>query len=391
MPHIHIKSFKTLPFPAKHDDIDFTFMATNLDHKDEHLIATKAEGKDFFLLVKDVEEKKLLKSDKISRPSSTHLVKKALLAYADASGCEKLESNVNNDEQNVHLVKDSALKTIQYFAEDFPTGKEIRIEVGFGSGRHLLYQAKENPDILFIGIEIHRPSIDQMIKQINIQGLDNIMLLDYDARLFLELVPSNSAGRIYVHFPVPWDKKPHRRVISETFVKESIRVLMPDGKLELRTDSDNYYEYAFETFNTLNYMHIEIFKNRDISVKSKYEERWRRQEKNIYDIILHNKETSEELENPGNFDFSAKKYDTAKLKELNGTTHRFKEGFIHFERLYKTNDGRYLFRLSMGAFERPEHLYLLIGENTLGYFPSPPIRSKGNLEAHKILCGLIYG
>ncbi len=380
-----------MAFPARYDDIEFAFMATNLDHNDEHLIATKAQGKDFFLLVKDVKEKKLLKSDKISRPSSTYLVKKALLAYADASGCKKLESNVNDDEQNIHLVKNSALKTIHYFAECFPTGKEVRIEVGFGSGRHLLHQAKKNPDILFIGIEIHRPSIDQMIKQINIQKLDNVMLLDYDARLFLELVPSNTVGRIYVHFPVPWDKKPHRRVISETFIKESIRVLMPDGRLELRTDSDNYYDYAFQTFNTLNYMHIEIFKNRDISVKSKYEERWRRQEKNIYDIILHNKEKSPELEDPGSFDFPAEKYDMAKLKELNGTTHRFKGGFIHFERLYKTNDDRYLFRLSMGAFERPEHLYLLIGKDELNYFPSAPIRSKGNLKAHKILRGLLHG
>ena len=43
----------------------------------------------------------------------------------------------------------------------------------------------KNPDILFIGIEIHRPSIEQVLKQVSIQGLDNLLVLDYDARLFM--------------------------------------------------------------------------------------------------------------------------------------------------------------------------------------------------------------
>ena len=201
MPHIHIRSFKPLALPAQNDDVNFPFMATNVDHADEHLIAAQTGDKAFFLLVKESETKNLLKSDKISRPSSIYFVKKALLAYAKESQVEILESNVNDDIQNMHLIADSALKTIHYFAEDFPTDREIRIEVGFGSGRHLLHQAKENPDVLFIGIEIHKPSIEQVIKQINIQQLHNIMLLDYDARLFLEQVPSNLASRIYVHFP----------------------------------------------------------------------------------------------------------------------------------------------------------------------------------------------
>jgi len=138
-----------------------------------------------------------------------------------------------------------------HFAKNFPTEREVRIEVGFGSGRHLLHQAANNPDILFIGIEIHRPSIEQVLKQVVIQELDNVMVLDYDARLFMELVPSNIVGKIYVHFPVPWDKKPHRRVISTTFIEEARRVLKVGGTLELRTDSENYYAYSYETFIAL--------------------------------------------------------------------------------------------------------------------------------------------
>lgn len=133
----------------------------------------------------------------------------------------------------------SWLKNIEFFASDFKENREIRVEIGFGSGRHLLHQAQNNPNVLFIGIEIHKPSIEQVLKQINIQNIKNIYILEYDARLFMELLPSNSVGKIFVHFPVPWDKKPHRRVISAAFVNEAKRVLMAQGTLELRTDSDN--------------------------------------------------------------------------------------------------------------------------------------------------------
>jgi len=391
MPHLHIQEFKPLSMPAQRDDIHFEFMATNINHADDHLIATRTSGKQFFLQFKESPSKNLLKSDKISRPSSTYLIKRSLLAYAKASELEVLESNVNDTEQNMHLVTESSLKTIHDFAKDFPRDKEVRIEVGFGSGRHLLHQARENPGVLYIGIEIHRPSIEQVIKQINIQQLDNILLLDYDARLFLELVPSNLVGRIYVHFPVPWDKKPHRRVINPAFLSESVRVLIPEGRLELRTDSDNYFHYAFETFTALNTMHIEIFKNREIAITSKYEDRWRRQEKNIYDITMYNDEQSPELKASAEFVFSTGDPDAEKLLELNGTTHRFENGFIHFERLYKSADGPYVLRLSLGNFERPEHLYLIIAKEETSYFPLAPLATRSNYQAHTVLNGLLYG
>jgi tRNA (guanine-N7-)-methyltransferase len=391
MPHIHIRSFNPAALPTQSDRVRFDFMATNVEHADEHLIAAAMEEKEFFLLVKEGEEKSLLKSDKISRPSPNFYIKKALQAYAQLSGCEVLDSNVNDTSRSAHLATDSALRTIHDFARSFPSDREVRIEVGFGSGRHLLHQAKAHPNILFIGIEIHKPSIEQVLKQINIQGIGNLLLLDYDARLFLELVPSNIAGRIYVHFPVPWDKKPHRRVIGEAFVNEAIRVLKPGGKLELRTDSDNYFAYAFETFTALQKVDLQIFKNRDIAISSKYEDRWKRMEKNIYDITLTNEEESPPLNPKGSFVFAAKALSEEKIGSLNGKTIRFEGGFVHFERLYKTTDGRMMFRLSMGSFERPEHLYLIIGDDKAEYFPSPPVPSRTNFTAHSKLSELLYG
>jgi len=392
MPHLHIKDFKEIEFPAKEGDVVFKFIAANTNNKDEKLIATACDGEEFFLLVKEEEERKLLKTDKLTRPASIATVHKALRAYASLAELEIIDSNVPQDRKNVHLQAATALKKIDYFVENFPQNREIRIEVGFGSGRHLLHQAANNPDILFVGIEIHRPSIEQVLKQIVIQKLENILLLDYDARLFMELVPSNVVGAIYVHFPVPWDKKPHRRVISTTFIKEAQRVLKVGGTLELRTDSENYYAYSYETFIAFPKISLQINKNKDIAVRSKYEDRWQKMEKNIYDVIMLNEIESAPLEPIGSFlfDEDAGSYLYEDLKKLHNKTIRFEGGFIHFERIYKTQEGMML-RISMGSFDRPEHLYVVIHNNKAAYYPAQPLRSRSNMQAHQHLLKALNG
>jgi len=390
MPHLHIKEFKKVEFPSVYDEVAFNFISTNDNNETEKLISVSVEEEDFFLLIKQEENRTLLKTDKLTRPASIYNVHRALNAYANAANLEVLASNVLSGAKNEHLEKVTALKKIEYFAESFPTNREVRIEVGFGSGRHLLHQAANNPEILFIGIEIHRPSIEQVLKQVAIQELDNLLVLDYDARLFMELVPSNIVGKVYVHFPVPWDKKPHRRVISTSFIEESRRVLKVDGRLELRTDSENYYAYSYETFINFNKTVLHINKNKDIAIVSKYEDRWRKMEKNIYDVTMINEEESQALSIEGSFEFSQGKASFEELLKLHKTTERFEGGFIHFERTYIMEDG-IMIRLSMGSFDRPEHLYLIIKEESVSYYPALPLKSRSNLNAHQHLDRVLNG
>ncbi len=392
MPHLHVKSFQKISFPFKEQKSTFPFLAQNIAHAEEQLVAVEIDGEEFFLLSIEENGRSLLKADKLSRPSSTYLVHQALSSYANASKMEILASNVVDGKPNMHLNNVTALKDIEYFASHFPTDKEVHIEVGFGSGRHILHQASNNPDKLFIGIEIHRPSIEQVLKQISIQKLENLLILDYDARLFLEQVPSNIVGKIYVHFPVPWDKKPHRRVISKKFIDEAERVLKLAGQLELRTDSENYYAFSYETFISKAKVKLQINKNQDIAIISKYEDRWRKMEKNIYDITMINTQESEPLHVSHNFAFEAFHTDKEALFALNAAIKKFEDGFIHIERVYNVvNENMVVFRISMGSFDRPEHLYVLLDGANTRYFPKTPLRSSANLQAHKILNEMLHG
>lgn len=391
MPHLHIESFKTISYPAQCGDVEFLFQADYRDQNKGSLIATRYKGKEFFLVHKNGENKTLLKSDKITRPTPNYLIKHSLLAYAECAGLNILDSNVDNAPENTHLKTYDALKSISYFADNFPHEREVRIEVGFGSARHLLHQAAANPDVLFIGLEIHKPSIEQALKQIVIQNLTNIMVLDYDARLFLEFVPSNIVSRIYVHFPVPWDKKPHRRVISEAFLKESDRVLCVGGRLELRTDSEEYYRFALETFSSPPKSRFDVRKNQDIAVVSKYEDRWKKMEKNIYDVTFTCETESPEAEEIGDFSFSSSPISSQSVDNLSKETYKREWGFLHVERQFTIGEEGRMIRLAMGSFDRPESTYVVIENGAARYYPSLPVRSQSNMKAHILLDELLHG
>jgi len=372
------------------EDIAFEFIASNANSIDEQLIGVKSNEERFLLQLRKRESNYLLKSEKYTRPSINVVVQQALKAYAKASSAKVSFSNLSTKEHYHIQNKDSIVKPIEFFVENFPTDKEVWIEIGFGSGRHLLHQASQNQNVLMIGIEIHKPSIEQVVKQVNIQKLENILLLDYDARLFLEFVPSNIVGKIFVHFPVPWDKKPHRRVISSAFISESIRALSKHGELNLRTDSENYFSYSLQTFLDLNQVDFQLRKNAEIEIKSKYEDRWVKMQKNIYDITMINNEHSDELMHIEKFEFEKKTVLQKHLKELNNKTFKFDDSFIHIQNLYNIDEKSMLLSLTMGNFERPSHVFITINPNGIEYYSNSPIRSRTNLFLHQKLKGLLY-
>jgi len=54
-------------------------------------------------------------------------------------------------------------------------------------------------------------------------------------------------------------------------------------------------------------------------------------------------------------------------------------------------DDGVMLRLSMGSFDRPEHLYLIIIDKKASYYPELPLKSKSNLTAHRYLNEILNG
>ena len=395
MPHIVFEKNELLKTPSIKDGVSFEFIAksynfTSTPRKDEYKIAVKDQDKDFLLSIKTKDDDLMIKSDKVTRLSPVSLIKKALNYYVELNNSKILFSNTNNLQAKKEL-KNEYLKDINYFVDDFKTDKEIQIEIGFGSGRHLLHQAKSNPNIQFIGLEIHYPSIEQLLKQLEIQNITNVLVVNYDARLFMEFIESNKVGRIFVHFPVPWDKKPHRRIYSNEFVNEALRVLKIGGTLELRTDSRKYFDFCTEVLTNLPKGRITIDINKDLAVSSKYEDRWKKQGKNIYDVVL---EAWNEDENINlNYDFSFD-FEANFNKIINSIPKKSmieKNFFVHIEEIYtileKDNSG--LIKITMGNFDRPVTKYILIENKKISYYQGNPLPTSANIDAHKKLIEIL--
>ena len=334
MPNFITQSVSLPPLPARFGEVEFleTARGRNLT-----LVRTKSFDSEFFITLKPGDGKVIVKGEKITKPAKIGHLQRALeifkecfcgriisqaFAFKDGSLTEKTPLILEENEI-LSLVKSSKFN-------------KIFIEIGFGSGRHLLHQARSNQDALLIGIEIYKPAIEQVAKLAIREGLQNVALIATDARVLLSLLPAGCLQRVFLHFPVPWDDAPHRRVISDEFASQIARTLGRSGRFELRTDSEENFLYAMQKLSPDGQRkagEISHFKNRDAAVSSKYEDRWRKMDKDIYDLIYENKTAGQG--EPQRFEMEFLKFDAAAIaRNFKNFTFKGEDFFVHFEEIF---------------------------------------------------------
>ena len=123
---------------------------------------------------------------------------------------------------------------------------DIRLEIGFGGGEHLLHRALEAPRTGFIGVEPFVNSMAKMLGQLELAGLDNIRVYDDDATRVLDWLPDACLDRIDLLYPDPWPKKKHwkRRFVSKANLDRFARVLKPGGRFGFASDIDTYVNWT---------------------------------------------------------------------------------------------------------------------------------------------------
>jgi tRNA (guanine-N7-)-methyltransferase len=120
--------------------------------------------------------------------------------------------------------------------------KDAWLEIGFGGGEHLSWQAKRNPAVGIIGCEPFRDGIIKALAAIEADRLGNVRLFADDARPLLDWLPAGSIGRTFILFPDPWPKKRHhkRRLIGKATLTSLARVMRRGSELRMATDIAAY-------------------------------------------------------------------------------------------------------------------------------------------------------
>jgi tRNA (guanine-N7-)-methyltransferase len=119
------------------------------------------------------------------------------------------------------------------------------LEIGFGGGEHLLWQARQNPQICMIGCEIFLNGIAKLLTGIEDQGLGNVRIYPNDACDILDVLPAGAIARVFLLFPDPWPKARHakRRFVSMDRLDRLARVMAPDAELRIASDMPDYVDW----------------------------------------------------------------------------------------------------------------------------------------------------
>lgn len=139
--------------------------------------------------------------------------------------------------------------------------KSVCLEIGFGNGEHIAGQALNNPDTGFIGAEVFKNGVANLLslltgikegsdlpEKITLlpDRVDNIRIYDDDIRLLFARLPDNFLDKVFLLFPDPWPKKRHapRRFVNPDNLKEIARILKPGGLFRVATDHPVYKSWT---------------------------------------------------------------------------------------------------------------------------------------------------
>lgn len=116
------------------------------------------------------------------------------------------------------------------------------LEIGFGGGEHLAWQAAQHPDVGLIGAEVYLNGVATAVRALAGQGARNVRLHHGDARALLDCLPEASLERVFILFPDPWPKARHhkRRMVQDWSLRRIAALLVDGGELRLATDDEPY-------------------------------------------------------------------------------------------------------------------------------------------------------
>ena len=126
------------------------------------------------------------------------------------------------------------------------------LEIGFGMGGATAEIARNHPDNDYLGIEVHRPGVGNLLKLIAQDSLTNLRLMSHDAvDIINEMIAPDTLDGVLIFFPDPWHKKRHhkRRLIQPEFVHLLASRLKPGGTIHCATDWENYAVQMLEVLS----------------------------------------------------------------------------------------------------------------------------------------------
>lgn len=131
--------------------------------------------------------------------------------------------------------------------EVFGDRNPLYLEIGMGKGRFITELAQRHPDRNYVGIEKYSSVLLRALKKRGEnERLTNLMFLRMEAEDLTDVFGEGEVAGIYLNFSDPWPKDRHakRRLPSREFLARYDYVLVPDGRVEFKTDNRTLFGFA---------------------------------------------------------------------------------------------------------------------------------------------------
>ena len=158
-------------------------------------------------------------------------------------------------ESNLKFLSNYSVSTIDQIFNESMNYKMCSLEIGFGNAENLIYEATNNPNILFIGSEVYLSGIGTLISHIKEKQIQNIRIFPNDIRLLLDQRKKMIFDGIKIICPDPWPKDRHhkRRLIDEFFLNMMHKFMKDKAYLYISTDWENYAHQISCAFNKIDF------------------------------------------------------------------------------------------------------------------------------------------
>lgn len=167
------------------------------------------------------------------------------------------------------------------------------LEIGFGMGDALAEMARAHPEQDFLGIEVHRPGVGNLLRRLAEQRSGNVRVICADAvEVLSRYLPDAALDAVHLFFPDPWPKRRHhkRRIVQPPFVALTAKKLKRGGRFHLCTDWEDYAVQMLEVLEATpvftSACPAERYATRGARPLSKFERRATRAGREVWDLVF---------------------------------------------------------------------------------------------------------
>ena len=162
----------------------------------------------------------------------------------------------------------------------FKNDNPIYLEIGMGKGKFIIENAKRNPDINYIGLEVAESVLVRALEKLIDEPLPNLVLLHEDAFELNNIFEDGEIDKIYLTFSDPWPKSRHakRRLTCNNILNSYRKALKENGSLEFKTDNRKLFEYSILEFikNGLEFkeLSLNLHEDKEDVITTEYEDKF---------------------------------------------------------------------------------------------------------------------